>query len=778
MIEIYNSLIVRYLYFTGQLGRAGRALPALLLVLLSAPVARATHIVGGEMDLQYVSGNTYQLTLNLYFDAKNGSPAALDVSLTAGIFDKATNRFITSVQLPLVNNTFVSYTSPACAIGDLSTKALVYRKTVELPPGVFNSAQGYYASVERCCRNHTIGNIVAPDNAGQAFYLEFPAVQRQGQPFRDSTPRVFPPLADYACLGEDFFYDFAGQDADGDSLVYDMVTPLNGHTSSLNSNPSNAAPPLFYGLPYAEITWTTGRSTASQIPGTPALSIGRRTGRLAVRPTAKGLFVFGVRCQEFRKGEKLGETRRDFQLLVTDCAKNTAPSLALLPSPTSNVLYRPGRDTLRIVPGGAHCVRLRFTDPDPSSQLALSLRPVGYAGPLPTFTTAISGTVHAAGRPDTLVATLCFSDCTDTRGQVARLDVVVADNGCSLPKHDTVHVAFIGTPPPNAPPTLVSTAGPTLPLHVRPGQALAFDLVATDPDADPILFTLSGSAGFGPAGLGATLTPQAQVGPVRRARFAWPVDCRAITDPGGQTRQLLFTATSTSSCGTTQPSATLSVPVVVDYSNAPPALTSTLPPAPAATAEPLLIRVPLGQPYSATLTGRDTDLDLLALSAAGQGFDLAVVGMRFVTATSPAGQASGTFTWLPGCDAASVVNGRPQPLTVTFQLQEATCKPLPQSRTVRFEVINPDTAAFIPPNLILPTGSNLANRTFTLNSLPPDFCDTRFAGIKIFSRWGRLVYESGDRNFTWSGENAAGTYYYLLTYTTGRRYKGWVEVIQ
>ncbi|GAB3638051.1 hypothetical protein GCM10027422_36410 [Hymenobacter arcticus] len=776
MTKLYNYLSFNYLLKNSCLSHAGRGLLLVLLVLLNAPAARATHIVGGEMDLQYVSGNTYQLTLNLYFDAKNGSPGALDASLTAAIFDKATNRFITSVPLPLVNNTFVSYTSPACAIGDLSTKALVYRNTVELLPGVYNSVQGYYASVERCCRNRTIGNIVAPDEAAQAFYLEFPAVLRQGRPFRDSTPRVFPPLADYACLGEDFFYDFAGKDADNDSLVYDMVTPFNGHTNALNSNPSNSAPPIFYGAPYAEITWTTGRSTASQIPGAPALSIGRRTGRLAVRPTAKGLFVFGVRCQEFRNGEKIGETRRDFQLLVTDCAKNTAPSLTLLPNPTRNTLYRPGRDTLRIAPGRPQCVRLRFTDPDPNSQLSLSLRPVGYAGPLPTFTTATSGTVHTAGQPDTLVASLCFSDCTDTRGKVAYIDVLVADNGCSLPKHDTIHVAFIGTPPPNAPPTLVSTAGPTLPLHVRPGQTLAFDLVATDTDGDPILFTLSGSAGFAPGSLGATLTPQAQVGPVRRARFTWPVDCRAVTDPTGQTRQLLFTATSTSACGTTQPSATLSVPVIVDYDNAPPALTSTLPPA--AGAGPVLIRLPLGQPYSATLTGRDTDLDVLALSAAGQGFDLAAAGMRFVTTTSPAGQASGVFTWLPGCDAASVVNGKPQTLTVTFQLQETTCKPVPQTRTVRFEVINPDTAAFIPPNLILPTGANQANRTFTLNSLPPDFCDTRFAGIKIFSRWGRLVYESGDRNFTWNGENVAGTYYYLLTYTTGRRFKGWVEVIQ
>ncbi|QKG52578.1 hypothetical protein [Hymenobacter sp. BRD67] len=322
-------------------------LACLLLVLGNAPVARATHIVGGEMDLQYLTGNTYQLTLNLYFDAVNGSPAALDGSLAAGIFDKATNRLVATVQLPLINDTFVKYSNPACAVGSLSTKALTYRNTVELPPDKFSSAQGYYASVERCCRNKTIGNIIAPENAAQTFYLEFPAVVRNGQAFRDSTPRVFPPLADYACLGEDFTYDFAGQDADGDSLVYDMVTPLNGHADSSNPNPGSNAPPAFYGAPYTEIIWAPGRSAANQIPGSPALKIGALTGRLTVRPSATGLFVFGVRCQEYRKGEKIGETRRDFQLQVLVCPKNTAPAWCSCPTPPA--IPPTGRAAIRCV---------------------------------------------------------------------------------------------------------------------------------------------------------------------------------------------------------------------------------------------------------------------------------------------------------------------------------------------------------------------------------------------------------------------------------------------
>jgi hypothetical protein len=751
--------------------RAGSAL-LLLCLLLGATGARATHIVGGEMDLQYLRGNTYQLTLNLYFDAAKGSPGALDNELTASIFDKATNRRMVNVVLPLLSTTFVDYTNPVCTVGSLSTKALVYRSTLELPPGTYNGTQGYYAAVERCCRNISISNIVAPADAAQTFYLEFPAVVRNGQEFRDSTPRVFPPLADYACLGELFTYDFAGQDPDGDSLAYDMVTPLNGHSTPVEPKPTAAL-----SAPYTELIWGAGRSRASQIPGTPVLGIGARTGRLTVRPAATGLFVFGVRCQEFRKGVKIGETRRDFQLLVLTCPKNAAPSLALLPSPASNALYRPGRDTLRITPGGTRCVRLRFTDPDQNAQLSLSLRPVNYSGPLPTFTTATSGTVHVAGQPDTLVASLCFSECTNTRGKVAYIDVLVTDNGCSLPKRDTIHVAFIGTLPPNAAPTLSSTAGATLPLHVRPGQALAFDLTGVDAEGDPILFTLAGSPGFAPGTLGASLVPQAQTGQTRRARFTWPVDCRAITDPAGQTRQLLFTATSTSACGEQQASAPLSIPVIVDYDNTPPVLTTTLPPAPA-SGEPPLIRLPLGRPYTASLRGRDADPNPLTLTATGQGFDLASVGMRLTPAASPASEVAATFSWLPSCDMASVINGKPQILTVTFQLQENTCRPVPQTRTVRFQIVDPDTVDFTPPNIILPAGANQANRVFTMSSLPPDFCDARFAGIKIFSRWGRLVYESGDRNFHWAGENTAGMYYYLLTYTTGRRFKGWVEVMQ
>ena len=75
------------------------------------------------------------------------------------------------------------------------------------------------------------------------------------------------------------------------------------------------------------------------------------------------------------------------------------------------------------------------------------------------------------------------------------------------------------------------------------------------------------------------------------------------------------------------------------------------------------------------------------------------------------------------------------------------------------------------PNVITPNGDNL-NDTF----------EPRVTGaavdLKIFNRWGRLVYEQADYRGGWGGNVAAGTYYYYLTTTAGRSWKGWVEVVK
>jgi gliding motility-associated-like protein len=148
------------------------------------------------------------------------------------------------------------------------------------------------------------------------------------------------------------------------------------------------------------------------------------------------------------------------------------------------------------------------------------------------------------------------------------------------------------------------------------------------------------------------------------------------------------------------------------------------------------------------------------------------MGMNF-QAQNGAGRATGTFTWQPTC-AANVKDG----LEVHFQLAEtAVCNPVPQERIIRFEVVPVATEVeFLPPNVITPNGDG-KNDFFTLPTLPPDFCGATFASVRIFTRWGQQVYTSPERSFSWGGAGAAGNYFYLVTYTDGRKFKGWLEVL-
>ncbi len=134
--------------------------------------------------------------------------------------------------------------------------------------------------------------------------------------FVDSTPRLFPPLSDYACAGKPYYADFGGIDDDGDSLVYSMAVPLSTGTN-------DPVPPITP-QPYPEVTWRTPFSISNIMNGTPDLRISR-DGLLRVTPTLLGLFVFAVKVEEFRNKIKIGETRRDFQMLVLDCPVAVPP---------------------------------------------------------------------------------------------------------------------------------------------------------------------------------------------------------------------------------------------------------------------------------------------------------------------------------------------------------------------------------------------------------------------------------------------------------------------
>ncbi|MEO0334063.1 MAG: gliding motility-associated C-terminal domain-containing protein, partial [Bacteroidota bacterium] len=258
----------------------------------------ATHIVGGEFELRHIEGFQYRLNLIQYFDDVNGNPDAEDDFAVVSIFRKSDNSLVGNFQLNNVSQEFVEYTNPECTIDELSTRRILYTAVIELSPTIYNEPEGYYVVYERCCRNYVTENLELPEETGQTFYLEFPPVTKNGSPFVNTTPILFPPLSDYACINKPFYFDFAGTDPDGDSLVYSLAVPLNSSAFEALPTPTPAPPD--------PVDVKDEFNVNNMVPGTPPLRINQE-GLLTVTPSQLGLFVFAIKVEEFRNGEKIGE---------------------------------------------------------------------------------------------------------------------------------------------------------------------------------------------------------------------------------------------------------------------------------------------------------------------------------------------------------------------------------------------------------------------------------------------------------------------------------------
>ncbi|MGA0559301.1 gliding motility-associated C-terminal domain-containing protein [Larkinella sp. VNQ87] len=282
------------------------------------------HIYGGELSLQATARtNYYTLTLTLYLDQANATPDSYERDIDLHIFRKSDHVRVGTVNVRQAGSQQVRYDNQACAsLRNLSVLAMNYSTEIYLNPTTYSDPGGYYVVWERCCRNDAISNIQNPGGEGMVFYMEFPAVVRNGTSFLNSTPKFNFPNGEYICIGKPFQLPFAATDADGDQLRYSLVTPLAGYTDNTGQNTVGSGRSY---ATYPDVIWLPGFSATSAIPGNPALSIDAQTGLLSVTANQTGLFIFAVLCEEYRNGVRIGAVRREFQMPVVDCGRNTPP---------------------------------------------------------------------------------------------------------------------------------------------------------------------------------------------------------------------------------------------------------------------------------------------------------------------------------------------------------------------------------------------------------------------------------------------------------------------
>lgn len=628
------------------------------LFLLACLSARASHIVGGEFELIYISGNTYRLNMILYFDELNGNPGARDQFVDARIFRKRDNFImINAIRLFLTSIENVPYTQPECSSGEIVTTKLIYGININLSPAEFNDPEGYYISWERCCRNYSITNIYSEDPmlgsryAGQTFYLEFPPVVKNGEPFVNSSPRLFPPLNDYACPGKNYYVDFAGTDDDGDSLVYSIVTPLN--TKSPDAIPPGGLPRPG---PYPEINWRPGFGLNNIVNGQPDLKISD-DGFLTVTPPAfgLGLYVFAVKCEEFRDGVKIGEVRRDFQMFVVDRCPVAEPPQIVGRKKGTAIFSQPNQTLSVSFPGSLsdddRCVEVQVSDPDSQKaddnfQEKVNVRvfPLNFRH-TSRYLTELLPTVNKATLINGSVAdfTICFPECSYVPGGNYQVGIIAYDDACSLPLSDTLVINVFVQPPVNNKPQFVT---PNQTIHIDEGDPLiSVPIQANDADVDQLdVFVLVDGFDIGNVGMTLDLDPT-QPGQLT-GLFTWDSRCDVYDFTEKTQFDIKVIVDDRDKCAiasgdTLQFELSIKLP-----GNADPIISSDIQEANEKRVE---ITRKIYQPLGFNVFGSDADQDFLELTLNGKAFNREAVGIVF-PGDEDFGEVASPVDWYLDCD--------------------------------------------------------------------------------------------------------------------------------
>lgn len=284
-------------------------LKILLLLLIVPAFVSATHIVGGSLTYEHISGATYRITVKLYRDCKPGNaafPNPLTVEVRNGL-NGNTFSPTKNVSIPLTSTYILDPPIDTCAFNPgICVQEAIYTKIVNnLPPNL----GGYHLYYGFCCRNGTITNLTNPLSQTESFYTYIPDnniyLTNSSPQWKNYTP-VF------ICQGQQLTFDHGATDKDGDSLVYSLYRPFQ-------QGPTWGPWPNFPTFPLVNYA---GAYTYLD-PLDPAqmgnFGLDPQTGVFFGVPPILGQFVVGVKCTEYRNGQLLNTIYRDFQFNVVNC---------------------------------------------------------------------------------------------------------------------------------------------------------------------------------------------------------------------------------------------------------------------------------------------------------------------------------------------------------------------------------------------------------------------------------------------------------------------------
>lgn len=345
-----------------------------VLVALLPNTAKASHALGGDITYECTGPNTYNIILSFYRDCEGIAPAGTQIlnysSASCGLSGSITLSYSagcvnagsglggsassggTEVDPGLCTTSSVNST---CSGGTFPGVTIAtYCGTLNLPA----ACSDWVISYSECCRNSAITNLTSPASYDQ--YIEArinnsAAVTATGC---NNSPIFITEPSKIFCLGSQECYNHQVVDYDGDSLVFSLITPLDGPNT-----PTTFAAGYSDSLPLAVV------------PG--SFSFDRNTGNMCFTPSQAQASVVTVQVEEYRNINGVpvlvGSTMRDvqFQVLASSvCASAGAqPSPPVVSAPVGAGIL--DSFSVQMCPGNTVTFDINSVDPD-GNDLTLS----------------------------------------------------------------------------------------------------------------------------------------------------------------------------------------------------------------------------------------------------------------------------------------------------------------------------------------------------------------------------------------------------------------------
>jgi gliding motility-associated-like protein len=340
------------------------------LISLFTNELKATHMMGGDITYTCVSPGVYKIIIKVYRDCRGipfNSPS-ITFFCVDGNSSGSQSLNYTRTAINDLTPTCSSGTNPCNPQNTPAQEGIeehVFEATVDFNSGAFKQMKDagcckFKMQVSQCCRNGAITTI-SPGNFYTDAYMDICNIEKSSNKCNTSPQLSIPPVA-YLCCNQPFTFNNGVREVvDGDSLSYELSTPLNGNNSNENytGNFNSSIPMTPFCPPNPGVVNCRALPNAKPPRG---FYFDKETGDIVFTPTkCDEVGIIVIQVNEWRinpewltdkkktKWLLIGFTRRDMQLIVKTCPDNNPP-------------YFTGSNKYGICEGSKICFKIQSKD--------------------------------------------------------------------------------------------------------------------------------------------------------------------------------------------------------------------------------------------------------------------------------------------------------------------------------------------------------------------------------------------------------------------------------